>query len=90
MIEIKKFFKNESVGFFIASDEKQDLSLFSGLNYFFRKGHPISNLYSLALCDYVISVPSSFVGWAHFIGKIPCLTLDRKVKKIELNDFKIL
>lgn len=90
MIEIKKFFKNESVGFFIASDEKQDLSLFSGLNYFFRKGHPISNLYSLSLCDYVISVPSSFVGWAHFIGKIPCLTLDKKVREIEINDFKII
>ena len=88
MVEAEKLFSPKKVGFFIASDEQQDLSIFQKNIFYFRCGHAISNLYSLAKCDYLMTVPSSFSGWAHFIGKVPCLVLDRRIRTINLNDFK--
>ena len=88
MEEVEKVFASSKIGFFIASDEDQDLTIFKNQNFFFRAGHPLSNLYSLSNCDYIASVPSSFAGWAHFIGQVPHLVLDEKVRKININDFQ--
>ena len=88
MVESERLFSPKKVGFFIASDEKQDLTIFHKQRIFFRHGHPISNLYTLANCDYMITVPSSFAGWSHFIGKVPCLTVDKNVRKVKITDFK--
>ena len=57
-------------------------------NYFFRSGHPLENLYSLSKCHFLLSVPSSFAGWAHFIGETPLLRLDEKVFEPSINDFE--
>jgi hypothetical protein len=88
MEKVESFFAPQGVGFFIASDEEQDLSIFEKHNYFFRSGHPLENLYSLSKCDYLLSVPSSFAGWAHFIGETPILKLDQRVCRLSINDFK--
>ena len=88
MEKVESFFAPRKVGFFIASDEDQDLSIFDKHNFYFRSGHPLENLYSLSICDYLISVPSSFAGWAHFIGETPLLELDTKVCKPSINDFE--
>ena len=87
MEKAESLFAPKKVGFFIASDEEQDLSIFEKHNYFFRSVHPLENLYSLAKCDFLLSVPSSFAGWAHFIGETPLLKLDKKVCKPSINDF---
>ena len=88
MIESEKLFSPKKVGFFIASDEQQDLSIFNNQNIFFRSVNPIPNLYTLAHCDFMITVPSSFAGWSHFIGKVPCLTVDKNVRKVKIRDFE--
>lgn len=88
MEEVECLFKSSKVGFFIASDEEQDLSIFQQHKFFFRSGHPIENLYCLSNCDLLLSVPSSFAGWAHFIGDIPIFNLDAKVRSLSSNDFK--
>ena len=88
MEKVESFFAPKSVGFFIASDEEQDLSIFEKHNFFFRSGHPLENLYSLAKCDFLLSVPSSFAGWAHFIGETALLTLDHNVRDFPSADFK--
>jgi len=88
MEKVECFFAPKSVGFFIASDEEQDLSALEKHNFFFRSGHPLENLYSLSKCDYLLSVPSSFAGWAHFIGETPLLTLDEHVRELSVQDFK--
>lgn len=88
MEKIESFFTPKSVGFFIASDEEQDLSIFEKHRFFFRSGHPLENLYALSKCDYLLSVPSSFAGWAHFIGETPLSELDKKVCKLSINDFE--
>ena len=88
MNEIESLFSPKKIGFFIASDEEQDLTIFRNHTFFFRAGHPLSNLYSLSKCDYLVSVPSSFAGWAHFIGEVPCLTLGKEVRKLTVQEFK--
>jgi len=88
MEKVEIFFAPKNVGFFIASDEEQDLSIFEKHNSFFRSGHPLENLYSLSKCDFLLSVPSSFAGWAHFIGDIPLLKLCNDVKDLSKEDFK--
>jgi hypothetical protein len=88
MIELEKLFSPKKVGFFIASDEQQDLSIFNNQNIFFRSGNPIPNLYSLAHCDFMITVNSSFAGWSHFIGKVPCFIIDKNVRRVQITDFK--
>ena len=88
MEKVESFFAPRNVGFFIASDEEQDLSIFEKHNYFFRSGHPIENLYSLSKCDYLLSVPSSFAGWSHFIGETALLLLDKNVRKLSREDFR--
>ncbi len=88
MEKVECFFAPKKVGFFIASDEEQDLSTFEKHNFFFRSGHPLENLYSLSKCDYLLSVPSSFAGWAHFIGETPLFNLDNNVRGLSRNNFK--
>ena len=89
MKKVESFFAPKYVGFFIASDEEQDLSIFEKHNYFFRSEHPLENLYSLSICDYLLSVPSSFAGWAHFIGETPLLNIDNNVRDLTRDDFSL-
>lgn len=84
---VEDLFASAKIGFFIASDEDQDVTIFQKHTIFFRAGHPLSNLYSLSKCDFLISVPSSFAGWAHFIGEVPYLVIDKNVRKLVINDF---
>ena len=88
MGKIESLFAPKKVGFFIASDEDQDLAIFEKQRFFFREGHPLANLYSLSKCDYLISVPSSFSGWAHFIGQVPQFVIDEKIRNLHINDFQ--
>ena len=88
MEKVESFFTPKKVGFFIASDEEQDTSIFKKHNFFFRAGYPLANLYSLSKCDVLLSVPSSFAGWAHFIGETPLFNLEKNVKEIAKEEFK--
>jgi hypothetical protein len=88
MEKVENSFAPKKIGFFIASDEEQDLSIFENHIIYFRAGHPLANLYSLSKCDFLLSVPSSFAGWSHFIGETPLLKLDEKVCKLSINDFE--
>ena len=62
-------------GFFIASDEDQDTSVFEQFPYYFRQGHPVENLNALSRCDYLVGTPSTFLTWPAFIGNMPCFQL---------------
>jgi len=60
-----------SIGFFIASDEEQDPDHFDAHAHFFRAGHPLENLYALAACDGMLAAESSFTGWSQYYGDVP-------------------
>jgi hypothetical protein len=73
MKQLQESFAGEKVRFLIFSDEEQDTDVFkaAGSDYFFRSGHIIENLYSLAECDYIVSPPSTYGEWASFYGRTP-------------------
>ncbi len=70
------------IGFVIASDTKQELSVFNNPNIHCTtgiaggQGHYIESLVQLSLCDAVVSPPSSFSMWATFLGNIPFVSLN--------------
>ena len=64
------------IGFFIATDQKQNESLFSNINCILRIGEPIENLYTLSYCDFLVGPPSSFIGWSAFYGQKDLFTIE--------------
>ncbi len=83
-----ELFPGKKTGFFICSDEEQDERKFEGLNILFRKGHDLENRYALSLCDYLISPPSTYAGWAAFYGKVPYYVMTDPDAPLDLWFFK--
>lgn len=78
MKQLRALLSDKSINFLIFSDEEQDTDVFksAGLDFYFRSGHMIENLYSLAECDYIVTPPSTFGMWASFYGKTPLCIID--------------
>lgn len=69
---IVSFFKGEKIVFFIASNDKIDAEVMSGIDYFtIQNTSVVKDLYGLSVCDYIIGPPSSFSRWASFYGEVP-------------------
>jgi len=64
------------IGFFIATDQKQNEKLFSNINCVLRIGEPIENLYTLSYCDFLVGPPSSYIGWSAFYGQKDLFTIE--------------
>lgn len=86
--QIEKIFSSSRVGFFICSNNSLDLSSLSQVRYEFRSGNDLENRAVLSLCDYLISPPSTYAGWASFIGNVPVLWLSTDRERIDLSKFK--
>lgn len=71
-------FPGRRVRFLVCSDTPQDAGHFAGLDVFLGAGAAMPDLYSLAVCDYLIGPPSTFTQWASFFGKAPIFTLNWK------------
>ncbi len=46
--------------------------------------------YIMSKCDYLIGPPSTFTGWASYIGEVPLLYMQTKDATFSLDDFKII
>jgi hypothetical protein len=74
-------FDDADVGVVIASDQPQSNELFSNDKFNFTTGiaggtgHYIESFAELALCDVVISPPSTFSALAAFVGNAPIIPL---------------
>lgn len=77
-------------GFFICSDCEQELSGLNSLSYSFRSGSDLENRAALIHCDMIISPPSSYSGWAAFMGRVPLLILASQNQEIRVQDFRII
>ncbi|MDP2231500.1 alpha-1,2-fucosyltransferase [Methylotenera sp.] len=89
MDQLHKIFSDKKLKFLICSDEEQNLSAFENFDFYFRSGHMIENLYSLAECDYIISPPSTYGMWASFFGKVPLYIINDSEKSISIDCFEI-
>ena len=78
MKQVETVFSGKKTKFLICSDEEQDTQIFTSakIEFCFRSGHMIENLYSLAECDYIVSPPSTYGMWASFYGKTPLYTIN--------------
>lgn len=89
MLEVKEIFSNKNVAFFISSNEKIDLSEFSGCDCFtIPNSNAPKDLYGLGLSDYLIGPPSTFSGWASYYGNKPLYFIEDPNNKIEISSFK--
>lgn len=80
----------ESICFLVCSDEKLVLSDFPGLSVVLGPGDAVLDMYSLADCDYIVGVPSTFSGWASFYGQTPLYfiyDMQRAQQEMGLQDF---
>ena len=89
MREFAAHFPNQKVAFLICSDEPRDAAEFPGLSVGFGTDSPVSDLYALSKCDYLIGPPSTFSQWASFQGKTPMFHLRDSNTQIKLENFQI-
>ncbi len=72
--KLKKRYSNRNVAFIVASDEPKNIKEFKNLPVYFSTGimggdgHYIESFIQLGMCDSVLTVPSTFSGWATFMG----------------------
>lgn len=86
-IEQEMNISGKSCCFFIASNEKINVTSFKAINLCYEKRNLITDLYTLAGCDYIIGPPSTFSLWASFYGNIPLQTISSSEEKISLKNF---
>ncbi len=71
MLHVAALFPEKRVVFLLASNEPLDLAEFPGLEVREAPGHLAFDMYCLAECDLILGPPSTFSGWASFIGEPP-------------------
>ena len=75
MQQMVKLLPERKVRFLVVSNESVDRRNFNKLDIGKGPGDPISDLYSLAACDYIMGPPSTFTMWASFFGNVPLYTI---------------
>ncbi len=73
MDELLELYKEgRNVCFFIASNEKVPIDVFTGLKFFIIPNASMAeDLYALSKCDCLVGPSSTFTRWVSFIEKIP-------------------
>jgi hypothetical protein len=89
MREMAAQFSNRRVSFFVCSDEPRHTGEFSGLTVGSGAGSPMSDLYALSRCDYILGTKSTFSEWASFYGEKPLLHLLNSNTSVKVENFRI-
>lgn len=92
MCKVKELYHNQTVAFFISSNEPIDLSEFHECSCFHHSigSSAVLDLYSLSLCDKIIGPFSTFSRWASFIGEKPLCFLQDREQDLSENSFSII
>ena len=78
----------KKVGFLICSNETvDDLLRLNGVSASAGPGAPITDLYALAACDFLIGPPSTFTLWASYYGGAPLHMLVEKDQQLQIAGF---
>lgn len=76
--------------FILCSNEKINEEDFEGLEIISAESEAITDLYTLAVCDYIIGPPSTFSMWASYYGNVPLLILKNKAQTVCLDDAHVM
>ncbi|MFM7640805.1 MAG: hypothetical protein ACKO45_04560 [Cyanobium sp.] len=82
-----RLYPHQRVGFFVCSDEELNLENLNDICYEFRGRSDLENRAALSQCDMILSPPSSFAGWAAFMGNSPFQLLHSPSQTISRQGF---
>ncbi len=87
---MKNLISNESNILFVVCTNNPELNpiYFEGVNVKMGPGHPLTDLYVLSQCDYVLGPPSTYSLWASYYGNVPLYQIEDPKKNFGLTDFK--
>jgi hypothetical protein len=89
MHELAAQFPGRKVAFFVCSDEPRSLGEFPGLIVGLGTDSPVSDVYALAHCDYILGTKSTFSQWASFYGEKPLLQVCGTDEAARLENFRV-
>ncbi len=89
MHELAAQFPGRRVAFFVCSDEPRSLGEFPGLTVGLGTDSPVSDIYALARCDYILGTKSTFSQWASFYGEKPLLQVCGTDEPAKLENFRV-
>jgi len=89
MREIAAQFPGRRVAFLVCSDEPRSVDEFPGLTVGFGTDSPVSDIYALARCDYILGPKSTFSQWASFYGAVPLLQVCGTGDAAKLEHFRV-
>ncbi len=89
MRELAAQFPGRKVAFLVCSDEARGASEFPGLDVGFGTDSPVSDVYALARCDYILGPKSTFSQWASFYGEKPLLQVCSTDDSVKLENFHV-
>jgi Glycosyl transferase family 11 len=89
MRELSAQFPGRKVSFLVCSDEPRNAGEFPGLTVGFGTKSPVSDLYALARCDYILGAKSTFSQWASFYGEKPLLHLLDGNTPVKVENFRV-
>jgi hypothetical protein len=89
MRELIPQFPNRKVSFLVCSDEPRNAGEFPGLPVTFGSKSHVTDLYSLARCDYILGTKSTFSQWASYYGEKPLLQVCERDEPVKLEKFRV-
>ena len=86
-----KLFKNEKVAFFISTNERIDVTVFSDFTLCrFNNITAAQDLHTLSLCDRIIGPLSTFSRWASWYGDVPLAFIEKGQTNLKDENFSII
>ncbi len=82
-------FPHQRVKFLICSDQLPESIRSSDMPFVTGPGSPLTDIYSLAQCDYLVGPPSTFSLWASFYGQKPLCHVEKATARPSLSDFAV-
>lgn len=72
MRQIVEQHSHRRIRFLICSDGAWDSSTFNEFDCSTGPGKMVEDMHALSKCDLIVGSPSTFTGWASFVGNVPC------------------
>ena len=89
MRELVTQFPGRKVSFLVCSDERRNAEEFPGLTVGFGTKSPVSDLFALSRCDYIIGTKSTFPQWASFYGGKPLVQILDRNASVKMENFRV-
>ncbi len=93
MKKLNERYANKKLALIVSSDESKNIKDFGNLPVYFTtgimggSGHYIESFIQLAMCDYVLTVPSTFGCWASFMGNSKIIPVYDKNELVAENKY---